>query len=853
MSALLSTLTALALAAEPAPPPTPDEVTPPRLLAPLDLPRVLPARRDVPVVVFVQLTVQADGTVEDLALADPPGAPRTDPAIAKIALDALAAARISPATRGGEPLAVRITVPVTLGQPTASLELRYDRRDPAPTPTVARGVEGRVLERGTRRPVAGVAVLLDGERETLTDEDGRFAFRDVAAGTARVEIPLVSGQGAAAEVRVPGSVTLRIDPDALADFRTRVLRGPTVTDAARIRVPVERAREVPGSSGDPLKVLESLPGVARPAAAGPGAGELAVRGTAPEDTKLFIDGLPLFQLYHFGNIYSVVQDAWIDDIDFRAGGFSTGFGDAIGGIVDVTLKDLDPTGVHGHLDVNVYHAAGLVTVPLSEDWTLGVALRRSWVDAILGGIVGDSVSFSTVPRYYDYQVRADYRPRDDGPRLRLLVFGSDDEVVVLGGGPDADDPNGSGFSLRRFFHQIQGRLLTPLAPGLDLSLGLATSYQGLELSPGQSDFALTFDPITLRADLAWRGDERLRLEGGLWAELTRFKVELALPLPTKEGQVQLPSEIRPIYEAVDEGLTGRLDLWGEASYRALDALTLSGGFRLASWHGGLSAVAPDLRLAASWQLAEPTRLTLSGGLTHPAPAPDETARTTGNPDLDPERGAYVNLAFAHSFGDLFALELQGFYKRLDQLVSPTADGAERPYDNAGTGAVIGGELLLRLQHPVVDGWVAYTLSRSRRTDRPGEPERFFSFDQTHVLALVAGVKLGRGWRFGTRLRYATGNPFTPLEPAYFDAGADVWVPRAAGAPLSQRSADFLQLDLRVDKTWVFDTWSLELYFELNNATNRRNIESIQYAEDYRSRDDITSFPLTPSLGVRGAF
>ncbi|MBL8788221.1 MAG: hypothetical protein JNJ59_25230, partial [Deltaproteobacteria bacterium] len=52
---------------------------------------------------------------------------------------------------------------------------------------------------------------------------------------------------------------------------------------------------------------------------------------------------------------------------------------------------------------------------------------------------------------------------------------------------------------------------------------------------------------------------------------------------------------------------------------------------------------------------------------------------------------------------------------------------------------------------------------------------------------------------------------------------------------------------------LFDAWKLDVYFELSNATNRGNVESVQYAPDYRSRDDITSLPLVPSLGVRGSF
>ena len=855
-----------------APAPEPAPIVPPALLAPLELPTALPARRDIPVQVQVQVTVETDGRLTDLAIAPND---RSSPALRAIALEALKNARLSPATQGGKPLRVRIDVPIVLGRTTHLTELKLDLADPndpsdpnalgpsglarqlpEATPTIAAGVSGVVLERGTRRPVAGVAVTL-GTREVLTDEDGRFTFPDVPRGRATIEVPFFAEDSARATVNVPGNVTLRVTPDRLREYRTRV-SAPTqsVSDASRIIVPVERAREIPGSQGDPIKVLESLPGLARPAAAGPGAGELAVRGSGPGDSKFYVDGLPLFQLYHFGNIYSVLQDEWVGEIDFRAGGYSTEYGDATGGMVNVTLADMRRDGVHGHGDVNVYHVAGLVTVPVNDDWTLGAAVRRSWVDAILTGVLGgedSSVDLTSAPRYYDYQLRADHHPGGGKTRLKLLAFGSDDEIIVVGRTPDANDPNGSGFAFERSFHQIQGTANFDLDAETQLTLGLATSYQQLRVSPGSNDLRITFDPVTLRADLEHRPSKSLRLRGGLWADLTRFKVELAVPRPTKEGEVQLPSEVQERIEATEEGFGGRLDAWGEAIWRTTDALTLSGGTRLASWHGNFAAFAPDLRLAASYELADPTRVTLTAGLNHQAPTPDESAETIGNTELLPERSFYVNLGFTQQLGELVSVELQGFAKSLDQLVVTTDRGADVPYDNAGTGTVLGAEALIRLQHPVVDAWIAYTLSRSRRIDRPGEPERFFSFDQTHVLALVAGVQLGAGWRFGTRLRYSTGNPFTPLEPAYYDAGADVWVPPASGDLLSGRAEAFFQLDLRIDKTWLFDTWKLDLYFELSNATNRRNIEAIGYSDDFRERDDIQSLPIIPGLGLRGSF
>jgi TonB family protein len=843
--------------------PGPGAVVPPSLATPLSLPGVLPARRDVSHVVVVELTVEASGQASDVRVVSAP-----TEALGRLAVELLAAARFRPATRDGVPVAVRLQTPVAFERRAPALA-GVARREPEALALVAQAIRGQVLERGTRRPVPGLPVRVvaadapEGvkppETEVLTDADGRFAVGGLPRGRYTVEVPFREEGSARAAVSVraeaPREVTLRITPGALDAFVTRVVDDrERLQDAARVQVSMERAREVPGSSGDPLKVLESLPGVARPAAAGPGAGQLIVRGSAPEDTRFFLDGLPILQLYHFGAIYSVLQDEWIGDIDFRPGGYSTRYGNATAGIVNVTLRDMARDGVHGHADGNIYHLAGFMTAPAGKDWTVGVAARRSWVDAILAGIGGEDggFRFSSAPRYYDYQARADYHP-EDGPRLRLLVFGSDDALVVFGGSPGGADPNASNFALSRSFHQVQGTLEHALSKTVSVTAGLATSYQQLRVSPGSNDFRLTFDPLVLQGDLTWRPSAKVSLRSGVYGEVTRFKVDLRLPLPRKEGEVQLPSEVQDIIQAREEGFSGRADLWAEGTWQATKALGLLAGARLQTWHGNFSEAALDARLASSWEVLPATRIGLAAGLNHQAPAPDESAPSTGSTTLLPERAAYVNLSLSKRFGDLLSVELQGFAKRLDQLVVRTGTFGAEPYDNAGEGSVVGGEALLRLQHPVLDGWIAYTLSRSRRTDRPGQPERYFSFDQTHVLALVAGVQLGAGWRAGARVRYATGNPFTALEPAWFDAGSDVWVPRPAGGILSSRVAGFFQLDVRVAKTFLFDRWRLETYLELNNATNRANIESVQYSDDYRRREDITSLPLTPSLGVRGAF
>ena len=65
---------------------------------------------------------------------------------------------------------------------------------------------------------------------------------------------------------------------------------------------------------------------------------------------------------------------------------------------------------------------------------------------------------------------------------------------------------------------------------------------------------------------------------------------------------------------------------------------------------------------------------------------------------------------------------------------------------------------MRLTTDVVQGWLSYTLSQSVRVDRPGEPERPFAYDQTHVLSLVAGVDHIRHTHDPQRNAFSRGQP-----------------------------------------------------------------------------------------------
>jgi hypothetical protein len=98
----------------------------------------------------------------------------------------------------------------------------------------------------------------------------------------------------------------------------------------------------------------------------------------------------------------------------------------------------------------------------------------------------------------------------------------------------------------------------------------------------------------------------------------------------------------------------------------------------------------------------------------------------------------------------------------------------------------------------------------------------------------------------------TGNPYTPVVGAYYDAVDDRYVPIRAPA-YSGRLDSFNQLDVRFDKKWTFRLWSYSMYLDLQNVYNASNEEGKAYNFNYTQTKPISGLPILPVLGFRGDF
>jgi outer membrane receptor for ferrienterochelin and colicin len=265
------------------------------------------------------------------------------------------------------------------------------------------------------------------------------------------------------------------------------------------------------------------------------------------------------------------------------------------------------------------------------------------------------------------------------------------------------------------------------------------------------------------------------------------------------------------------------------------------------------------RLTVRYQLTKPVALKAGVGLFYQEPdiASGQADKNFGNPDLKAEWAVHYSLGVEWKPREHINLDLTGFYKDLNHWISQTTasrpDGTPLRFDNSGAGRAYGLEVVAR--HELTSkftGWLAYTLSRAERRDSGSNSYRLFEYDQTHILTVLGTYQLPRNWEIGSRFRLVSGDPTTPVVGAVYNASIDRYSP-IFGSKYANRLAPFAQLDVRVDKRWIFNRWMLNAYLDLQNVFNRANPEAIQYNYDYTKHQVRQGLPIYPIIGLRGEF
>ncbi|MBW1809114.1 MAG: TonB-dependent receptor [Deltaproteobacteria bacterium] len=732
-------------------------------------------------------------------------------------------------------------------------------------------VEIYLVDKVSGDPVIGSPLKLD-ERDPvhIADEQGRFNKHGLAPGEHILEVFDPEHQPFKTSFSINAGQTTRLhyalDRLGVQEEEEVIIRAERLEQEVSDTVlEIDEVRKIPGTQGDIIKIVQSLPGVARGLAFGGSAGPgIVVRGAAPEDSQVLIDGHEIPLLYHFGGLKSVLNSDMLKRIDFLPGGFGAEYGEAIGGIVDVSTRPCSKKQYDGYLELSMLDAGFFIEGPIGDEVGFIAAARRSTVDIWLPEVIPEDSGFelTVAPVYYDYQAKIDWSP-NQANRLSLLAFGSHDEMKFLLNKPPSGDSSIRGdMSMWVEFHRVY--LSWVFAPGKkwQLRTSLVGGWDMVNLGIGEDRYLKISAPsLYSRTDLEWQLSDRLNFKSGLLGGFGVIESSISMPRPPKEGEVPGRFSTMEILVGNEDHTYASGAVYGSLGFKLVDDLLLTAGMRIEAYSKPLEEIALMPRFGLKYKLRPGTVFKAGLGLYYQPAQHDELSNTMGNPDLAMERAWHYTLGFEQDLPASIKLDFQIFYKSLDRLV--VAD-PETMYNNQGIGKISGLEVLIR--RDLTDnlfGWLAYTMMLSKRKDGPDEGWRLFDFDQTHILTLVLGYQLPTGeiqpahglrdgWEFGVRFQLATGNPDTPIVGGLFDADYDTYH-RIPGLPNSERLPYFHQLDIRVDYTWAFTSWALSLYLDVQNVYNHRAIEAVRYNYDNTERAYLEGLPILPYLGIRGSF
>lgn len=734
-------------------------------------------------------------------------------------------------------------------------------------------VDGTVLTKGTKVPIAQVNVYLSISEavpqkiKATTDEAGHFTLEvplpETRTPDLKLELPwVINAQGflkyqETQTIEIPTTLKLEtklyVQAEPTLDFETTI-QSTEKKDPVQKTISKKAAEALPGAGGDPIRAIQNIPGVNR----SPGLNsQVIIQGSAPEDTVYSIDGHEVPLIFHFFGLSSVFNPDLTDSFDYLSAGYQSNFGRAMGGIINLNSRDLkDTKRTQGNIFVDTFNSGGSIETPVLAEGHLAVSARISYVGQVLKAVVKNNNDFAltVAPSYTDLSLIFD-TPLSDRAHFRLVGVGSSDHLEFLLNNPAGNDPGirGNFTNSIGFFRLIPELEYKHSASSVSrFSLGLGRDFINTHI--GDQYFNLKTYSITARAENRDKLSPTFENVFGMDHRIAWADVDFNLPAFYNVGGIINPistaSEKTASLQGVESNLWGAY--WNPVIKPAMDSnWTFYPGVR-ADYFEPVRQFFLEPRLGSRYALSPSLSLVGAAGLYAQPPQEREYSKSYGNPDIKSPSAWTSKLGIEKDLsGELSKgseLDSGIFGRWFQNLVIPDTSTT---YSNLGSGRAFGIENSFKYNLYPWNFWISYTLSRSTRSD-PSHPEYLYQYDQTHFLTLIAGVELPRNWRLSARYRYVTGALDTVPTGAAEDLDHDTFIP-IRGALFNTRLDAFTELDVRADKRWIYDTWILSLYLDIQNFLNHKNTEGIDYSYDYKQQEKITGIPMIPTFGLKGEF
>lgn len=642
---------------------------------------------------------------------------------------------------------------------------------------------------------------------------------------------------------------------------------------------VNEINRMPGATLDVSKLIKNMPGVLPKVSFGY---NIIVRGGASHENKFFIDDIEIPSINHFsvqgvaGGPNGLINVDMLRGADLITGAFPADRSNALSSVLNLNTREARQDRLGGKFTLGATDIGLTLEGPISKKTSFIASARKSFSEYYL-----KVFKLPILPAYTDYNFKLEHKMKKGN--LKVIGVGAFDRSrlnIDDASAPDASDrllyntgyiPEGDqsvhtlGLNYRRY---------------TDVGFFDLIASSTFFSNKARKYFDNSFEPEDLWIDYnAQEQANKLRFNQTIILGADQFKFGLSLE-STNFSIDNYSNEIDPNslisfvndYSAQLNALQYGLNISYSKSLLE-ERLILFAGIRSdASTYGAntrniLDQLSP--RLSANYKLSSKSNLSLNVGSYYQLPPSVLLAFSQDDEFVNKERLKYINsrqLAIGYSYqpteDKIFSIE--GFYKKyrdypylLRDSISFANANAEyvvvgnQPANSSSEGRAYGLEFFAQKKFRKKSLWTAaYNYSVSEFQDNSGD---FISstWDTRHFMTLAWARTFGKNWQFGAKFTYASPSPYTP-----FDIGTSsqvtFWDANRRGVfDYGRLNSEYLrpfhQLDLRIDKNYYFDKWSMNLYIDIQNFYSSP-IEFIPYLVP--QRDENTNFIIDPDDSSR---
>ncbi len=725
-------------------------------------------------------------------------------------------------------------------------------------------LSGRVTDARTGEPLVGATVILAGTTiGDATDVNGRYFINNIPTNSYNITVSFVgfiTQTKFNIVIRSEGNIDINFELEEDSQLLDEVIVTPNpfeklqTTPLSIQNLSQEEVAAYPGGNNDIAKVVQTLPGVG--GTVGGFRNDVIIRGGAPNENVYYLDGIEIPNINHFstqgsaGGPVGLLNVSFFEGVTLSASSFDAQYDNVLSGVLQFDQRNGNARHFQGNFRLGSSESALTVEGPLfkgdkeESNTTYIASVRRSYLQLLF-----EAIGLPILPDYWDYQYKLNHQI-DDYNSLLVTGLGSIDDFAV--NALDEFDPEQQAIQeqvpvIKQRTNTI-GATWTRRFKDRSGNMRLSVSTNRLENEFSQFSDNVNEQGLYFQND-AMEQEIKLRLN------VTKFLGEW---ITNYGGSIQNADYSNSTADLVNNANFSadinfyRYGAFVQTSRSFTDRTSFSFGLRVdgnsftESGNELWKTLSP--RISKSFKITKDGDWTFNSSLGRYYKIPPYTIlgfkdnnNVFVNKDSEYIRTDHAVVGLEYLINESSRITLEGFWKNYANYPVSIRDGVSlankgggfevlgsEPVVSNGKGRTYGAELLFQQKFTGnFYGIAAFTLYKSEFTN--GITDNYIPsvWDNNLLISLLGGYKLGNNWEVSARYRYLGKAPFAPVDEARTLANYPAVI--RDFSRLGEEEFDaFSQVDIRFDKKWSFNNWSLDVFLEIQNALAQVSPEEPQF-------------------------